>query len=337
MRVLFAFLLVGSASLITIDWIQVSRSMTLMHFELYSDFACLVLLSVFIMYGYRSGSYSGSAASIRRNSHSWMMILITIAMTGWCYHRIGVRSSDFDLVGLEEVLPGTVDIDDLAIAVTDKGQIVPLYRLSASEEVFEEYLHSAEDKFRSFNHTGIHREDADRMSNCHGWVFTAGRFLLKGRDVDRILCDNNYFVVTAPKTDDVVIYRDDSGLILHTALVQGVLRDGTVITESKWGIDERFLHLPSDQPYSQTYAYYRTDRPNHLIKIRESDDINSFETDLCKDRCHGSKDCRENRASKPIIHSEHFTLNTSTYSTCFFHVACKTIHLPFDSFACLRK
>ncbi len=276
METLYTALLVGAVSTITIDWIQQARALSSSYFELYSDFICLLVASLLILYTYRASTQMGSAALLRRNTQSWATILIFLSMTGWSYHRIGVRCLDLNLVGLENVLPGTVDVDGDAFALTDLGEIVPLYRLTTSPEVFEEYAHSSADRFKNFNHVGIHREDADRMSNCHGWVFTAGQFLLKGRDVDRILCDNNYFVVSAPKPDDVVIYRDDAGQILHTALVQGVLRDGTVITESKWGIDERFLHLPSDQPYSQTFHYYRTDRPNHLIRILDAKDYDAI-------------------------------------------------------------
>jgi hypothetical protein len=277
MHSIFTILLVGSASCITIDWIQVARTMTSRSVGLYSDFGCFAAISALTLYGYLVFAKTGSAASLRRNSHSWVMLLIATMMVGWCYHRIGVRCMDASLVGFENVLPGTVDVDQRAFAVTDKGEMLSLYRLSTTEEVFEEYMLGAEDKFKSFNHVGIHREDADQHSNCHGWVFTAGRFLVKGRDVDRILCDNGYFAVTVPKPDDIVIYRDEDGLILHTALVQGVLRDGTVIAESKWGVDERFLHLPEDQPYSQIYEYYRTERPSHLLRILDSKDLETFE------------------------------------------------------------
>lgn len=269
-------LLVGAACFMTIDWIQQARDMSSGYIELYSNFACLLVSFVFIIYMARTSSHTGPAAVLRRNAHSWSMILIAMAMTGWSYHRIEVRSINFSFVGLESILPGAVDVDGQAFGLTDKGEVVPLYRLSASQKVFDEYIQTSQDKFKSFNHVGIHREDADQSSNCHGWVFTAGQFLLKGRDVDRILCDNNYFVVATPKIDDVVIYRDDVGQILHTALVQGVLRDGTVITESKWGVDERFLHRPADQPYSQNYEYYRTNRPSHLIKLFDAKDADSI-------------------------------------------------------------
>jgi len=64
--------------------------------------------------------------------------------------------------------------------------------------------------------------------------------------------------------------RFKGALIRREGLVQGLLAEGTVIVESKWGIDQRFLHLPDDQPYSTLYAYYRTERVNHLIEIHSA-------------------------------------------------------------------
>ena len=263
-------LLVAAASFITIDMIQESRVSSFGILHVYVDFSCLLFFLAIISYAYRFGTFSGAAKHLRKNAHSWMMIAIAVAMTGWCYHRIDVRSKDYGLVGLEVPLPGNVEVQSDSFALTDEGTVVPLYSLDVTDEMFEEYVQSSHDKFRDYNHAGIRRENADRMANCHGWVFTGGKYLLKGRDVDFILCDNQYSLVKDPQPNDVVIYRDDNRQILHTALVQSVLRDGTVITESKWGIDQRFIHLPDDQPYSQFYEYYRTNRPNHLIRILDS-------------------------------------------------------------------
>ena len=181
-----------------------------------------------------------------------------------------VRSLGCDFLGIAEAIPGVLVRDRQYEATTDVDNDIPLYRLETGDREFDEYASSVGEKLSSFNHLGIRRQDADKMANCHGWVFTEGRFLLKGMDVDRILCDNHYFIVKDPKPGDIVIYRNEDGGILHTALVQGILRDGNVITESKWGIDQRFLHLPANQPYSEFYEYYRTNRPNHLINVRES-------------------------------------------------------------------
>ena len=219
---------------------------------------------------YQVSTHHGSAVTLRQYTSSWLLIFFSLMMTGWSYHRIQIRSLGVDFVGMSDTVPGVVELDNHSLAMTDTGTNIPLYRFATDESRFEEYASSSEDRFRIFGNAMIYREDADKMANCHGWVFTDGRFLLKGNDVDRILCDNHYVLVTDPRPSDIVIYRNEMGSILHTALVQGILRDGTVITESKWGIDQRFLHLPAKQPYSQHFEYYRTDRPNHLIRIRES-------------------------------------------------------------------
>lgn len=37
--------------------------------------------------------------------------------------------------------------------------------------------------------------------------------------------------------------------------------------ESKWGISARYLHLPTDQPYGDTYHYYRGDSTTHDVCV----------------------------------------------------------------------
>jgi hypothetical protein len=53
------------------------------------------------------------------------------------------------------------------------------------------------------------------------------------------------------------------------------LNDGTVLAESKWGIDQRFIHLPEHQPYSSDFTYYRTNRRDHRILVHRVDDLQS--------------------------------------------------------------
>ena len=272
-RVIEAFyglLSVGTASLIAIDLRQEYRVLFDSDFEVYSELGCLMLFTTMTFCSYQAGTYHGSAVTLRRYTSSWLLIFFALMMTAWSYHRIQIRSVGVDFTGMSEFAPGVVELDDHSMAITDAGTRIPLYRFAIADNRFREYASTSEDRFRGFGNAIIHREDADKMANCHGWVFVDGRFLLKGNDVDRILCDNHYVLVADPRPNDIVIYRSDMGSILHTALVQGILRDGTVITESKWGIDQRFLHLPAKQPYSQHFEYYRTVRPTHLIRIRES-------------------------------------------------------------------
>lgn len=266
----YAFLSIGAVSFIAIDLIHQSRSLLSIHLEIYADVGCLLLCVLMTYFVFRTFTLHGSAKALRRSAHSWLLILVASFMTSWTYHRIMVRSLGVDFLGAAEVLPGILEQDRLYVATTDAGACIQLYRLETSDRQFEEYASLLEDKQNGFSHLGILRQDADKMANCHGWVFTAGRFLLKGTDVERILCDNSYYIVADPKPGDITIYRNEVGGILHTALVQGVLIDGNVILESKWGVDQRFLHLPANQPYSQFYDYYRTTRPNHLITVRES-------------------------------------------------------------------
>lgn len=266
----YAVLSIGAVSFIAIDLIHQSRSLFSPRLEIYAEAGCLFLCVLMTFFVFRTVTLHGSAKALRRSAHSWLLILVASAMTSWTYHRIMVRSLGVDFLGAAEVLPGTLEQDSLYVATTDAGTSIQLYRLETSEREFEEYASLLEDKLNGFIHLGILRQDADKMANCHGWVFTDGRFLLRGTDVDSILCDNNYYIVSDPKPGDIMIYRNEVGNILHTALVQGVLIDGSVILESKWGVDQRFLHLPANQPYSQCYDYYRTTRPNHLITVRES-------------------------------------------------------------------
>ena len=267
---MYLVLSIGAASFIAIDLLQASRVLSASNIEIYSELGCFLLFMAMTFCAYQASIHHGSAATLRRYASSWLFVVLELLMTGWSYHRIQIHSSSIDFLGMSENVPGVVELDDHSLAMTDEGTGIPLYRFATDDNRFEEYALQAEERFRAFGNAMIHREEADKMANCHGWVFTNGRFLLKGNDVERILCDNHYVLVVDPRPSDLVIYRDEMGSILHTALVQGILRDGTVITESKWGIDQRFLHLPANQPYSQHFEYYRTDRPNHLIRIRES-------------------------------------------------------------------
>ena len=44
---------------------------------------------------------------------------------------------------------------------------------------------------------------------------------------------------------------------------------GGVLIESKWGFLGRFLHEPKNQCYSQDFAYYRSPRQGHLLRIEQ--------------------------------------------------------------------
>jgi hypothetical protein len=104
---------------------------------------------------------------------------------------------------------------------------------------------------------------ADDTSNCHGWVFTGGRYWLTPEGVEAILADNGYRPVSDPHAGDLAIYRS-AGSIAHTAVVRSVA-GGLVLLEGKWGWMGVFLHAPQNSPYGQEYAYYRSARDGHLL------------------------------------------------------------------------
>ena len=267
----YAVLCLGASATIALDLMYTAGSLLAGNVEVFSYLAILILFTTITICALRAGTLHGPAKKLRRNIHSWILVLLSMSMSGWTYHRVHYLSSCVDILGIGGILPGVVERVESSWAMTDEGANVSLYHLATDDIQFEEYSLSADKRYKSYLHVMIHREDADKTTNCHGWVFTGGRFLLKGADVERILCDNRYFIVSDPKPNDIVIYRDQSRNILHTALVQAILADGTVITESKWGVDQRFLHLPADQPYSPVFEYYRTDRfHHHLIRIGTS-------------------------------------------------------------------
>ena len=133
------------------------------------------------------------------------------------------------------------------MVVTDKGNRLPLYKWSVAAPDFRRFATASEQQYiRDF--PSIRREPSSEQTNCHGWVFTQGRHLLFGTEVEQILHDNGYRVAEWPEADDIIIYRNAHGTIVHSGIVRSVFTDGTVMIESKWGISARFLHLPTDQP-----------------------------------------------------------------------------------------
>jgi hypothetical protein len=103
-------------------------------------------------------------------------------------------------------------------------------------------------------------------TNCHGYVFTAGHYWVGGAQVDLILEDNGYHAVSAVRPDDVAVYRDGDGKVMHSGIVRGVGSDGVILVESKWGQGGRFIHRHDRSPYQGTdCAFYRSPRQGHVV------------------------------------------------------------------------
>lgn len=110
----------------------------------------------------------------------------------------------------------------------------------------------------------IRRGGATDHSNCHGWVFTGGKFLLSPDDVEQIVKENGYTETHDPQPGDLVVYRQ-GGLVAHTAIVRYVTEGQPVLVEGKWGTMGVFLH-PADQScYGTEYTFHRSARGTHLL------------------------------------------------------------------------
>jgi hypothetical protein len=111
----------------------------------------------------------------------------------------------------------------------------------------------------------IRREPAADQSNCHGWVFTGGRYWVGGEAVAQILADNGYVVVTDPRPGDLAVYRDKADAVGHTAVVRYVADGMPPIVESKWAWMGVFLHPVDKSAYGTNVTYYRSPRDGHLL------------------------------------------------------------------------
>ena len=173
---------------------------------------------------------------------------------------------------VRQVAPPRFTGDDLGLAsvitipdatmVTDQGRPIEMRRFSRAA--------APDDVPQGYEGRLILVGVAEALSNCHGWVFTGGRFCLSAADVVAILRDNAYTRIEHPRPQDLIIYRDEQGLPVHTGIVKAVGEGGFVLVESKWGQLQVFWHLPDDQRYSDRYDYWRSDRSGHLLRMPRS-------------------------------------------------------------------
>jgi hypothetical protein len=151
------------------------------------------------------------------------------------------------------------------IASTDRGTTVPVFDVAdhetrpADQAAEARLIESHDLTLRVIQVSG-----PDRASNCHGWVYTGGRYHIDGGDVYSILSDNGYEAVSDPRAGDLVIYRDH-GVIMHSAVVRTITDRGQVILQSKWSYMGCFLHAPQDYPLADSWTFYRSPRAGHLL------------------------------------------------------------------------
>lgn len=175
--------------------------------------------------------------------------------------------ADLDLLDLAEMAYRPVTVPEPAIrTATDSGTPVAVESSAQPRDSYD--VRAAEDAvLAAFPRRDqvIRRAPGNDQSNCHGWVFTGGRYVVRGGDVDRILAENGYTPAAQPRPDDVCVYRGANNAVSHTALVRGVIPDGTVLVEGKWGCLGVFLHPAESSCYGTDYTFYRSHRNGHLL------------------------------------------------------------------------
>lgn len=185
------------------------------------------------------------------------------------FERTDQRLHDQTTIDLDEIHSRTATAPSiLEKAVTDCGTQIALHESTSPRD--SQQLSEAE--ARSFANSGLKEmvirfAPADDRANCHGWVFTGGRYHLRGNDVALILGENSYREESRPQLGDLVIYRMSGGSITHSGVVQYITDGEPVLVRSKWGNLGVFTHPVDQSPYGTAFGYYRSPRPGHLLSI----------------------------------------------------------------------
>lgn len=209
-------------------------------------------------------------APARNDLKVWGIGIVSVAIGLVCTSRIqAVGNLDVTLLTTPE-LPGEIKPVESHYGLSDRGRRIALLRFSLKGDLPPTRIENKA-VYNTFTGALIQRKDVDVSANCHGWVFAGGDFLLDASGVTTILEDNEYARVNTPREGDIAVYRNSKGDPIHTAIVCTRFQDGSILVESKWGIHQRFVHLPEQQPYSTLIEYYRSPRTGHTIQIRKAD------------------------------------------------------------------
>jgi hypothetical protein len=164
-----------------------------------------------------------------------------------------------------------IDLQDVPVystqALTDVGRAISLFHFkmySTSAEV-EQFMRSTESGRTQIIRLG----EPNPASNCHGWIFTGGRYGVRDGEVESILTDNGYREVPEPRQGDLAVYFTGDK-IKHSGLVRMADKHAPVIVESKWGPFGVYLHAADQQPFSGTCKFYRSSRPDHLLALQSN-------------------------------------------------------------------
>jgi hypothetical protein len=209
------------------------------------------------------------AAVLRRPAPRWGLIAVAglgVAVgSGFLFEVEEAAALDGELndIDLDGAPPPLSEITPRAY--TDRGTPVPL-KLPLAPRATRE-VEDREIQFlarKQLNLGLIRQRPADDRTNCHGWVFTGGRYWVSGESIDQILRENGYREVTAPRPGDLAIYRAGD-LPTHTAVVRYATAGLPVMVESKWSWMGVYLHAVDQSLYGREYKFYRPTRPGHLL------------------------------------------------------------------------
>lgn len=202
-------------------------------------------------------------------------LLLVVAIFGglfssWRSIELQSMSRSQLLISIADHLRPVID----KVGKTDQGREIPLFAWDeASQDQKALWCNTAIDP--EYAARTIVRSEPDLKSNCHGWVFAEGKFLLMPEAVEMILADNLFLEVSSPLPGDVVVYRDNKGTIVHSGIIRAILGNSvlgeaiTVLVESKWGLGSCYLHPVDCQPYSQSFTFYRRTGGHHGIEVGE--------------------------------------------------------------------
>jgi hypothetical protein len=207
-----------------------------------------------------------ACAASPRVQGATLLAATPLLLLGWCWawEQQVTRSTRQENRVPDGPVPGGYSAKPHAVR-TDRGTVLMVFDVASHETVpADEADEAALIASRGLGLRVIRTAPPDRGSNCHGWVFTGGHYWVDSTDVEGILTENGYEVVSTPRMGDLAIYRDH-GTIAHSSVVQAVTDSGLVLLESKWARLGRFLHAPEDYCYPAPYLFYRSPRAGHLL------------------------------------------------------------------------
>jgi hypothetical protein len=209
------------------------------------------------------------AAALGRPAPRWGLVAVTglgvAVASGIRYEAEESDALDRELVemDLEDMPPALNEINQRAY--TDRGTPIPLKSPAAPRATREIEDREAQILAHRRLTLGVIRQrPADDRTNCHGWVFTGGRYWVSGESIDQIIRENGYQEVATPRPGDLAVYRVGD-TPAHTAVVRYATNGLPVLVEGKWSWMGVYLHAVDQSLYGRQYKFYRPTRPSHLL------------------------------------------------------------------------